>query len=253
MPANFLELPRELRDCVYELCLLHEESINPWAGSFQRQELTPGLLRVNKTVHQEARFLLYSQNRFDCTEASPEDIASFLETIGHNNADCIRQVYINFPDFLYLDPGDIALKDDSIAILTSIQISCTKLRTLTISPYSTYAMELRLDALDYPKIATEALKLVDTRFRAITSLQEIVVEVYENGPSGYIRRKMESYNWTVRITEDEGTEDEGDWDTGRHFFSDSEDDWGDDYSYDSREDDYDIDNDSDFWRRAADD
>ena len=246
MPANFLELPRELRDTVYELCLLHLESINPWAGYFQRQELTPGLLLANRTVHQEARFLLYTRNRFDFTMATPENIASFLEKIGRNNADCIRQIYINFPNFLYLDPGDIALEADSIAILTSIQSSCTKLGTLTISPYSTYAMELRLDALDYPKIAAEALKLVDTHFRAITSLQEIVVEVYEDGPSGYIRRKMESYNWTVSITEDDE-----DWDRGRRF-SDTEDEWGDDYGYDPGEDDYDIDNDSDFWRRAAD-
>jgi hypothetical protein len=44
-------------------------------------------------------------------------------------------------------------------------------------------MALKLDALDYPKIITEALKLVNTRFRAISSLQEIVVEVYEDGPS----------------------------------------------------------------------
>jgi hypothetical protein len=94
--------------------------------------------------------------------ATLENIALFLETIGRNNANCIRQVYINFSTFLYLDPGDIALEDDSIAILMSIQSSCTKLRTLTISLYSTYAMKLRLDVLDNPKIAIEALKLVDT-------------------------------------------------------------------------------------------
>ncbi|KAH8663689.1 hypothetical protein BGZ60DRAFT_529941 [Tricladium varicosporioides] len=170
MPANFLEFPRELRDRVYGLCLLHLESINPWGGYLRRRELTTGLLLANKAVYQEARFLLYTQNRFDFTTATPEKIASFLETIGRSNADYIQHVYFNFPTFLYLDPKDIALEDDSIAILRSIQSGYTKLRTLTISPYSAYAMELRLDALDYPKIAAEALKLVDTRFRAITSL-----------------------------------------------------------------------------------
>ncbi|KAH8663690.1 hypothetical protein BGZ60DRAFT_529942 [Tricladium varicosporioides] len=49
---------------------------------------------------------------------------------------------------------------------------------------------------------------------------------------------MESYKWTVSITEVEK-----DWDRGRHF-SDTEDDWGDDYGYDPGEDDYDIDNDT---------
>ena len=49
-------------------------------------------------------------------------------------------------------------------------------------------MELKLDALDNPKIVTEALQLVNTRFRAISSLQEIIVKVYKEGPRGYIRR-----------------------------------------------------------------
>ena len=53
-------------------------------------------------------------------------------------------------------------------------------------------MELKLDALDNPKIVTEALKLVDTRFRALSFLPEIIVRLYKDGPSGYIRRKMES-------------------------------------------------------------
>ena len=57
---------------------------------------------------------------------------------------------------------------------------------LTTSLYSTNAIELKLDALDNPKIVTEALKLVDTRFKAISSLQEIIVRVYKDGPSGYI-------------------------------------------------------------------
>ena len=59
---------------------------------------------------------------------------------------------------------------------------------LTTSLYSTNAMELKLDALDNPKIVTEALQLVNTRFRAISSLQEIIVKVYKEGPRGYIRR-----------------------------------------------------------------
>lgn len=98
-------------------------------------------------------------------------------------------------------------------------------------------MKLKLDALDNPKIVTEALKLVDTRFRAISSLQEIIVRVYKDGPSGYIRRKMESHGWT--ISETEYVEE---WGTDRSF-SDIEDDW---------DHDYDIDNDGDFWRRAGD-
>ncbi len=80
------------------------------------------------------------------------------------------------------------------------------------------------------------------------SLQKIIVEVYKDGPSNYIRRRMESYGWTISIAE---YAEEEDFDRS---FSDFE---YDHYGYDSRGDDddddnYGIDNDSDFWRRAAD-
>ena len=248
MPPNFFSLPSELRNRIYELRLVHQEPIDPWANYNRRQKLTPALLRANKTVHREAGSLFYAQNRFDFTMGTPEDVASFLGQIGRNNADYIRHISIDFPKFLYLDPGDVTLEDDSVGILANIQSGCANLSTLTTSLYSTNAMELRLDALDNPKIVTEALKLVDTRFRAISSLQEIIVEVYEDGPSDHMRRKMESHGWTISTTENV---EEEDFDRS---FSDFE--YG-DYSYgddcgDDDYDDYDIDNDSDFWRRAGD-
>ena len=114
-----------------------------------------------------------------------------------------------------------------------------------MSLYSTNAMELRLNALDNPKVVTEALRLVNTHFRAISFLHEIIVEVYEDGPSDHIRRKMESYGWTMSVAE---YMEEKNFDRS---FSDFE---YDDYRYDSDGDDhnYDIDSDSDFWRRGAD-
>jgi hypothetical protein len=109
-------------------------------------------------------------------------------------------------------------------------------------------MESRLDNLDHHSVATEALNLVSTHFRAIPSLPEIILEVYEDGPSGYLRSQMESYGW---ILSKHTFVEEEQWDSR---FSD----FGfDDYGYDNDnnsydDDDYDIDNDSDFWRRAAD-
>ncbi len=179
---------------------------------------------------------------------TPEDVASFLGQIGRNNADYIRYICVGFPKFLYLDSGDVTLEDDSVGILANIQSGCANLSTLTTSLYSTNAIELRLDALDNPKVVTEALKLVNTYFRGLLSLQKIIVEVYKDGPSNYIRRRMESYGWTISIAE---YAEEEDFDRS---FSDFE---YDHYGYDSRGDDddddnYGIDNDSDFWRRAAD-
>lgn len=70
----------------------------------------------------------------------------------------------------YLDPGDVTLEDDSVGILANIQSGCANLSTLITSLYSINAMEHRLDALDNPKVATKALKLVNTHFRGLSSL-----------------------------------------------------------------------------------
>lgn len=249
MPANFLSLPSELRNNIYEQLLVLEEPVTLptklWLTQSQIQELTPGLLRANKTVHLEASSILYGQNCFDFTICTSEDVASFLEQIGHNNASYIQYIRVEFPEFHYLDLHDITFEDDSVRILAKIQSNCTNLVKLTTSLHSTNAMEVRLEALDYPKIVAEGLALVDARFRAISSLQEIIVEVYEDGPSDYIRREMKNHGWTIREIE---YVEESDF---NRFFSDTEDD---DYRYDdySGGDDYDIDDDSDFWRRAGD-
>ena len=176
---------------------------------------------MNKVVQREASPLFYGQNRFSLIRDTPEEIALFLEQIGCKNAGYIRHILIDFPKFLYLDPGDITLEEDSISILASIWNSCANLTTLTTSLYSTYAMEFRLDNLEHHTVVNEALKLVDNHFRAIPSLQEIVLEVYEDGPSGHIRGKMKSHRWTLSTTENV---EEEDW--GRDFSDFGGDDYG---------------------------
>ena len=243
MPTNFLSLPSEIRNNIYEQLLLLQEPIVcptcPWLGHSQLRALTPGLLLANKTVHREASSVLYGQNRFNFTMCTSEHVASFLEQIGRNNAHYIWYICVDFPEFRCLDLHDVTIGDDSIRILAKIQSECNKLGTLTTSLHSTNAMELELDALDSPKIVAQAIALVDARFRAISSLQEIIVEVYEDGPSDHIRREMKSHGWTISATKH--VEESG---SDRSF------DYG--YDYDGG-DDYDIDNDSDFWRRAEDD
>ncbi|TVY19295.1 hypothetical protein LARI1_G004808 [Lachnellula arida] len=238
--ANFRDLPSELRNRIYELCLLHQEPIDPWTHHYPRQDLTPGLLLANKTIHREANPLLYAQNRFDFTSAAPEDVASFLGTIGHN-AEYIRHICINFPSLRHLEPGNVALEEGSIGIFAHIQSRCANLSTLTTALNSTNDTVLQLDALDHPKTVTEALTLVDTCFSAILSLQYVIVQVYEDGPSGYIKSQMENLGWTVSETEyvDE-------WGSERSFDDDywnrvDRDGWDDDDDDDG--DSYDIDND----------
>jgi hypothetical protein len=204
MSANFLSLPSELRNKIYEQLLVLQEPIacstHPWRW-YSPRALHPELLLANKTIHREASSLLYAQNRFNFTICTSEHVASFLDQIGRNNASHIRHIRIDFPVFRYLDQHDVALEDDSVRILAKIQSDCTNLSTLITSLGSTNVMELKLDALDHLKIVAEALALVDASFRAISSLQGIIVEVYEDGPSNHIRRKMESHGWIINVTE----------------------------------------------------
>ncbi len=188
MSTTFFNFPSELRNRVYELCLLPHESINPWISHTEKP--TTGLLRVNKAVHREASSLFYAESRFDFITANSEDIDSFLQTIGRSNAGNIRHVYVSFPKLLLPQVDDVTLEESSNAIFVNIQSGCPNLRTLTTCLNSTNAMEQRLDALDNPKTASDALTLVDTCFRAILSLQEIFVEVYEKDDANdHIRRE----------------------------------------------------------------
>ena len=249
MSTNFLSLPSELRNKIYEQLLVLEEPIvcptHPWRPYSLLQMLHPELLLANKTVHREASSLLYAQNHFDLTTCTFEHVASFLDQIGHNNASYIRLICIDFPDFRDLGQSNVTLKDDSVRILAKIQSDCTNLSTLITSLDSTNAMELKLDALDSPRIAGEALALVDARFRAISSLKEVVVKVYEDGPSVDIRKKMEGHGWTINVTE---RVEESDLDIS---FSDDDYDYDYDYDYNDYDESDDV-FDDDYWRRAGD-
>ncbi|KFY03096.1 hypothetical protein O988_01709 [Pseudogymnoascus sp. VKM F-3808] len=200
MMANFFDLPGELRNRIYELCLLHKAPLALWTGFNQRHELSPGLLRANKALHHEATSLFYAQNRFDFTIATPKRIAMFLQTIGCKNAGYIQHLYVEFPKFYYQEPGNITVSDDSISIFSSIRSSCANLSTLTAFTDSGLTIDFALNGLDNPDSISKALNLVDTLFKAISpSLKRIIVGVYNNDPGNFITG-MENRGWTVKAT-----------------------------------------------------
>jgi hypothetical protein len=230
--TNFLSLPGELRNKIYAQVLVLEESIDPWSWS-QKLALNPTLLCANKAISLEASSLLYAQNGFDFTKYEFERVAEFLDKIGRHNTKHIRRVYIDFPHIE--DDATLDLEDHSNRVLAKIRSECVNLSTVITSLGSTNAMELKLDAFDSPKLVDKALALVDAQLRAILSLKEVIVEVYEDGPSADIRRKMEAYGWSMKTN---GQPEE--------WYSDGS--FG-DYEYDYR---YSDEYDSDFWRRADD-
>jgi hypothetical protein len=215
MSTSFLGLPSELRNRIYELCLAREEPFSPWANDRPCQIQAPSLLRANKTIHREASPFFYAQNCFDLTNITHDDVYWFFETIGRNNANCIRHLRVIFPLFDHLEPGYITLAEDSIALFAIIQSFCASLRTLTTSPSSTHSMALRLDRLGQSQVVTEALKRTNSCFRAILSLQNIVIEVHwDEWWDMDMRRKMESYGWKINVAayvEEEDDNDDIDW------------------------------------------
>ncbi|KAM7212527.1 hypothetical protein V8F06_012108 [Rhypophila decipiens] len=241
---SFLSLPSELRNIIYELVVLWEEPISPW--SWYDRQFTPGLLCTNKVIHPEASSLLYSQNHFDftsCTSGIDKIILFFFDEICSTNTGYIRHIIIDFP---LINADDITLDENELGVLENLQSRCANLTTLTTSLYSTALMENRLDSLDNYKLVTEALMMVDDRFRASSSLQEIIVDVYEDGPSDYIRQEMRARGWRIcSIIEEDWSRSLSDLDDDEYGYNG--------FVYSDGDDDPipdGFDDDSDFWRRA---
>jgi hypothetical protein len=57
-------------------------------------------------------------------------------------------------------------------------------------------MEERLEELNNSKIVI-VLKLVNTRFKAILALKKVIVNVYNDNPSCFIRAEMENCKWII--------------------------------------------------------
>lgn len=212
---NISDIAREIRLKIYsELLVLSEPivfvavygpSSRPLFRS-KRDGLCPALLRINKRILSEANTLLYSNNRFQFPEiftSTPSatdsaHIAPFLHQIG-SQASHIRHICIPFPSFDYPQPDSARLHEVHIKNLDLVRDTCTSIRTLEllVSPdCANYALS------DSP-ITAEALDLLNTHFKNISSLKEIVInlEVYpEQDPSDDLTKKMHNYGWSVKVT-----------------------------------------------------
>ncbi|KAG8163708.1 hypothetical protein KVR01_007005 [Diaporthe batatas] len=205
LPTGFLSLPSELRNKIYELSLVKGEdtfalSENIRRYFYHKRGLASGLLLASKAIHREASPILYGQNRFDFCEVSPRELRTFLNQIGKNNASYIRHVTIDFPGFRSLY-GEISLERDIAATLEAIRGACDNIITITAFAGNNYYRMYPLSALDRQNAAPEVISLINTRFRSMTSLQEIIVEIDDDSPSDGTRKIMESHGWLLRKCE----------------------------------------------------
>ena len=213
---HIFDIPGEIRLKIYsELLVLSEPIVfvadygppSPPLFRSRRDGLCPVLLRTKKRMYSEANTLIYSNNRFrfpDIFTSTPSatssaHIAPFLHQIG-SQASHIRHICIPFPTFDYTQPDSARLHKAHIKNLDLVRDTCTSIRTLEllVSPgCANYPLS------DSP-IAAEALYLLDTHFKNVPSLKEIVInfEVYpEQDPSDDLTKKMHDYGWTVKVTE----------------------------------------------------
>ncbi|PKY08128.1 hypothetical protein P168DRAFT_314253 [Aspergillus campestris IBT 28561] len=243
MPTTFLDLPGELHNKIYRYVLLQEDSIRPFWPRYDRG-LGLSILRTNQKIYKEAKAIFYAQNSFDFTLYSPSMVSRFFDLIGGEGTSYLQHVRMDFPAFRRLDQlpdGSGSPENNSLQILSILQRNCPQLKTIETSLHRDY------DLTSSFMVVVAMLDKTAAQFRTLPSLQKVVVEVFEDEIDEALRQQMERYGWSVKVVNNE--EVTGEWDDDRSCWGDYEDD---DRSLDEDVDDYDIDNDSDFWRRAAD-
>ena len=189
MPTTFLNLPTEVRDMIYELCLVHHKPINPWNRRKRCKKLGSGLFRVNTTLGREAQSFFYSRNCFDLTwevdcrsaKWGPggqrcEDRPSLLNDISPSNASCIEHILISFPDFSHSVSGDVTLAESNTVGIASIESRCASIKTIRMP--ARLDLSTRVLEASYPGIIFKVLPLVDSLLRTSPSLQDIIIEEY---------------------------------------------------------------------------
>ncbi|KAF2270179.1 hypothetical protein CC78DRAFT_194405 [Lojkania enalia] len=171
----------------------------------KRDGICPALLRVSRQVHREAIPLLYSNNRFrfpqvitNSCRTDSAHIAPFLGQIG-SQASLIQHICITFPSFEHPQPSTARIHEEHVENLELIRDTCTSIKTLELL----VPPDQRSYALSISQIATEAIDLLDTHFRAIASLKEINInfEVYPGEDlDNDITKKLRDYGWAVTTT-----------------------------------------------------
>lgn len=212
---GFFDVATEIRLKIYAELLVLSEPIDfvadygppaPPLFRSRRDGLHPAVLRISRMVYGEASPLLYSNNCFrfpevfSSTPSAPTHahVAPFLIQIGLQ-ARLIHHICIPFPTFDYPVPDKARLHEAHIENLELIRKTCTNIKTLELlipPEHCNYA-------LSQSAIAAEALNVLNTRFQAIHSLKEIIInfEKYpEHDPSDELTKKMRDIGWTVRVT-----------------------------------------------------
>jgi hypothetical protein len=212
MPGiHFFDLPTELLLKIYSELLVHTIRIEflDSARITDGLGLYPALLRVNKSVYNEARPLLYSENRFLLREYNPgrwcTNLERFVSTF-RSQMKFIHHITINFPAGVVDSdhPGKARLLEGHVKALEVIRDTFSGITTIEflLSEQSRF-MEWDPEDPRYSPIEAEVLDLIDIHLKDIPSLKNLIVttDSYCKERLGEdLVNKMQNFGWIVEIT-----------------------------------------------------
>lgn len=232
--TRFFSLPIETRCDIYKRVLVLPQSLYLFQDpGCPIEAFVPGkpyrwlaLLYVNRQISAEASGILYGRNYFVLREVEkppaatttrrPSLVKSFLNCIGPVNAGLLSHLCINFPATERMEGGkegegkqsdsgdhEIRFREESMHILHLLQKHCAGLRILEMllygSQHSHSSALLQEDQLANNKFVREVLWDINARFRAIASLNRIIIRVYSGSPAPSVREFLQGLGWVVLV------------------------------------------------------
>lgn len=231
--TRFFSLPIETRCDIYKRVLALPQSLYLFQDpGCPIEAFVPGkpfrwlaLLYVNRQISAEASAILYGRNHFvlheveiplAATTRRPSLVESFLNCIGPVNAGLLSHLCVNFPATERIEGGkggegkqsdfgahEIRLREESVHILHLLQKHCAGLRILETllygSQHSYSSALLQEDQLANKKFVRELLWDINVRFRAIASLNRIIIRVYSGSPALSVREFLQGLGWVVFV------------------------------------------------------
>lgn len=213
-PLNFLSLPIEIRNNIYQRLLSMRDEIRIFqdpgcsleAFLPERPPAWNALVYTNRQISSEARAILYRMNRFFLPDTSfarryrGSIVQSFLSGIGPINAACLSYACIHFPELEMLDGSEeIKLPEYALQDFRRLQIECTQLRMLEISIYDeeTYKL-LKEDRIISASVRNGFIQIAE-HIKGIQSLNKVIARIYNGVINDTAKDFLQDLGWTVLI------------------------------------------------------
>ncbi|PYH75187.1 hypothetical protein BO85DRAFT_480976 [Aspergillus piperis CBS 112811] len=208
---GFFSLPVELRHTIYRevlavqhpLFLFQDPGCPIETFTPERPHQWLALLYTNRKVSMEARAVLYGANEFvleDVSKCQGSLLDSFLTCIGPVNAGFLSRLRVNFPVIESIDDisGDIRLREDGLQSLRLLQDKCTNLKILETLVYGQVSRLITEKEISNHSFRSVLLS-INTQFRAIASLNKIIVKFCSGSPASSTTEFMKQLGWIVLL------------------------------------------------------